>query len=103
MCSINPDYEPEIYQVKHYSGTQIDCYFTNGDVRRYDIASAMARGGVFSPLADISILKASLTVYNGCLAFDLKGTRDPFEIIDFCSDTVYEKGVSVVGQNLDAA
>ena len=45
MCSINPDYEPEIYQVKHYRGTQIGCYFTNGDVRRYDIASAIARGG----------------------------------------------------------
>ena len=103
MCAINPDYEPEVYQVVHYSGTQIDCYFTNGDVRRYDIAPAIARGGVFAPLADVSTLKASLTVFNGCLAFDLKGTRDPFEIIDFCSDTVYENGVSVVGRTIDAA
>ena len=103
MCSINPDYEPEIYQVKHYSGTQIDCYFTNGDVRRYDIASAIARGGVFSPLADISILKASLTVYNGCLTLEKKKKKEKYEIIDYCSDKDYEKGVSVVGQNLDAA
>jgi len=96
MCECNPDYDPEIYMVKHYSGPLIDCFFTNGDVRRYDITPAVRRGGVFAPLADEDVVKRSLIVYKGCLAFDLKGDLDPFEIIDFCSDTVYEMSVSIL-------
>jgi len=96
MCELNPDYDPEIYMVEHHAGTLIDCYFTDGDIRRYDIASAVARGGVFAPLADESIVKKSLTVYNGTLAFDLKGDADPYEIIDFCPDTVYENSMSIL-------
>ena len=96
MCPRNPDYEPEVYMAVHYAGTKVDCYFTNGDIRRYDIAPAVARGGTFEPLADVEVLKKALTVFNGCLAFDLKGDRDPYSIIDFCSETVYESGESVL-------
>ena len=96
MCARNPDYEPEIYMVSHYRGMKVDCYFTNGDIRRYDITPAVRRGGCYAPLANVKILKNALTVYEGTLAFDLTGKRDPYEIIDFCVDTVYEKGVSIV-------
>lgn len=96
MCQRNPDYDPEICMVEYHKGTEIDCHFTNGDVRRYDIAPAIALGGVYAPLADQEVIKNSLTVFNGCLAFDLKGDRDPYEIVDFCAETVYEKGVSIV-------
>ena len=96
MCQRNPDYEPEVYMAVHYAGTKVDCYFTNGDIRRYDIAPAIARGGVYAPLADVEVLKNALTVFNGCLAFDLKGDRDPYSIVDFCSETVYEDGESVL-------
>ena len=96
MCALNPEYAPEIYMAVHHAGPLVDCYFTNGDVRRYDISPAVQRGGVFAPLADEETVKRSLTVYKGCLAFDLTGSRDPFEIIDFCPDTVYEKSVSIL-------
>jgi len=96
MCAKNPDYIPEVYMVAHYKGPLVDCYFTNGDVRRYDITPAVERGGVYAPLADENVIRKTLTVYKGCLAFDLKGSRDPFEIVDFCSETVYEKGESIV-------
>ena len=96
MCQRNPDYEPEVYMAVHHEGTLIDCFFTNGDVRRYDIAPAIVRGGVFATLSDIEVLKNSLTVFNGGLAFDIKGDRDPYSIIDFCSETVYEKGESIL-------
>jgi len=96
MCVRNPDYDPEIYMVEHHAGQLIDCYFTNGDVRRYDISPAVRRGGVYSPLADEDIVKRTLMVYKGCLAFDIKGTLDPFEIVDFCPDTVYEKSESIL-------
>ena len=96
MCQRNPDYEPEVYMAVHHSGTKVDCYFTNGDIRRYDVARAISRGGVFAPLADVEVLKRSLTVFNGCLAFDFEGDRDPYSIVDFCAETVYEKGESVL-------
>ena len=96
MCMPNSDYTPEVYMAVHHAGLEVDCYFTNGEVRRYDISRAVARGGVFAPLADEETVKRAVTVYNGCLAFDLTGKRDPYEIIDFCSETVYEKGVSVL-------
>ena len=56
----------------------------------------MKRGGCYAPLANVKVLKKALAVYEGTLAFDLTSKRDPCEIIDFCVDTVYEKGVSIV-------
>ena len=67
-------------------------YFTNGDIRRYDISPAVRRGGCYAPLANVKVLKNALTVYEGTLAFDLTGKRDSCEIIHFCVDTVYENG-----------
>ena len=52
MCALNPDYDPEIYMAVHHAGPLVDCYFTHGDVRGYDISPAVQRGGVFAPLAD---------------------------------------------------
>ena len=62
-----------------------DCYFTNGDIRRYDISPAVRRGGCYAPLANVKVLKNALTVYEGTLAFDLTGKRDSCEIIHFCA------------------
>ena len=39
MCARTPDYEPEIYMASHYRGMKVDCYFTNGDICRYDIST----------------------------------------------------------------
>ena len=96
MCKKNPDYEPEIYQVAHYKGPLVDCWFTNGDVRRYDLSKWIAKGGCFAPLSSPKVMKQTITVYEGTLAFDLKGNRDPFEILDFEPQTVYDMGKSLI-------
>ena len=89
---MSEEYIPEIYMIRLAGGKLVDCYFTNGAARRYDVAHAIALGGVFAPLQDQAVFERSAIVMDGVLAFDLSGKRDPFDVVDICADVVYEDG-----------
>ncbi len=76
-------------------GKQVDCYFTNGSVRRYDVNRAIRLGGVFEPLKSQQVFEKSLVVLDGVLSFDIAGTRDPYKMVDVCADVIYSEGVPV--------
>lgn len=57
-------------------------YFTNGDVRKFDVSPLLDQG-VFSQLKDISIFKQAHVTY---------GTVEWPGEIDICPDTLYEDG-----------
>ena len=57
-------------------------YFNDGSVRRADIKPIIAKGGIFTPLADERFFRERLTVINGAVAWDVTGTRDATQCID---------------------
>ena len=57
-------------------------YFNDGSVRRADIKPIIAKGGIFTPLADERFFRERLTVMNGAVAWDVTGTRDVRQCID---------------------
>ena len=76
-------------------GKKVDCYFTNGEVKRYDVSRAIRLGGVFAPLKNQKVFKRAVMVMDGVLSFDISGKRDPYDMVDICADVVYADGVSV--------
>ncbi len=90
---MNDEYIPQIFMVSPAGGKKVDCYFTNGAVRRYDVNRAIRLGGVFAPLKNQRVFERSLTVMDGVLSFDISGRRDPYDMIDICADVVYTDGV----------
>jgi len=89
---MSDEYVPQIFMVALAGGKKVDCTFTNGAVRRYDVSRAIRLGGVFAPLRDQKLFERSVTVLDGVLAFDLKGDRDPYSVVDICADVVYQDG-----------
>ena len=92
---MSEEYIPQIYMVAPAGGKKVDCYFTNGSVKRYDVGRAIRLGGVFEPLKSQRVFEKSLTVVDGVLSFDIAGARDPYNMVDICADVVYAEGVPV--------
>ena len=92
---MSDEYIPQIYMAAPAGGKKVDCYFTNGAVRRYDVNRAIRLGGVFAPLKNQRVFERSLTVMDGVLSFDISGKRDPYDMVDICADVVYADGVKV--------
>ena len=92
---MSDDYIPKIYMAAPAGGKKVDCYFTNGAVRRYDVNQAIRMGGVFAPLKNQALFERSLMVMDGVLAFDVTGKRDPYDMVDICADVIYADGVAV--------
>lgn len=93
---MSEEYIPQIYMAALAGDKNVDCYFTNGAVKRYDVAQAIDLGGVFAPLADQQVFESSMLVYDGVLCFDIAGTRDPYEMVDICADVIYAEGIDIV-------
>jgi len=93
---MSEEYIPQIYMVALAGGKKVDCYFTNGAVRRFDVSAAIRLGGVFAPLKNQKVFERAVMVIDGVLAFDIKGNRDPYEIVDICADVVYTEGKEVL-------
>ena len=89
----------EICMVKPATGRKVDCYFTTGHVRRFDMAPLLRPdcGHVFQPLRDRKTFLAAMTVMNGTLAFDVAGRRDERTCVDIDADTIFEDGTPVGG------
>lgn len=87
----------EICMVKPASGRKVDCYFTTGHVRRFDMSSLLKPncGPVFKPLRDRKTFLATMTVINGTLAFDVAGNRNEYKCVDIDPETIFEEGKPV--------
>ena len=92
---MSEEYRPQIFMAALAGGKKVDCYFTNGAVRRYDVNRAIRLGGVFAPLRNQKVFERAVTVMDGVLSFDLSGRRDPYDMVDICADVVYADGMAV--------
>lgn len=93
---MSEEYVPQIYMAVPVGGKVVDCHFTNGAVRRYDVNRAIRMGGVFAPLRNQQTFERSICVQDGVLAFDVSGRRDPYDMVDICADVVYADGEEIV-------
>ena len=86
-----------ICMVKPATGRKVDCYFTTGHVRRFDMAPFLGKGcgSVFRPLRDRATFLRTMTVMNGTLAFDIAGNRDDTKCVDIAPETIFEEGKEV--------
>ena len=87
----------DICMVKPASGRKIDCYFTTGEVKRFDMAPFLKPdcGAVFMPLRDRKTFLATMTVMNGTLAFDVAGGRNDRKCVDIDPETIFQEGKTV--------
>lgn len=83
------EYFPVVVQAVAGKGRTVYAYFSDGQVKQYDMAPAIARGGVFAPLADEAFFTERLTVLNDTIAWDLSGHYDPTDCIDIDPFEVY--------------
>ena len=87
----------EICMVKPATGRKVDCYFTTGHVRRFDMSALLKSdcGPVFKPLRDRKTFLETMTVINGTLAFDVAGNRNEYKCVDIDPETIFEEGTPV--------
>lgn len=87
----------EICQVKPAKGRKVDCYFTTGHVRRFDMSALLKPncGPVFQPLRNRKTFLSTMTVMNGTLAFDVAGNRNEYKCVDIDPETIFQEGVPV--------
>lgn len=83
------EYFPVVVQAVAGPEYTVYAYFTNGEIKQYDMSPAIARGGVFAPLADRAFFVERLTVMNDTIAWDVSGNFDPRECIDIDPFEVY--------------
>ena len=81
---------PNIFQVAPQDDFTVLIYFDDGKVKLFDAQQLIRKGGIFSPLGDISFFKNRCVVLNHTLAWDTSGNFDPTECIDVCPDMIYE-------------
>ena len=82
-------YFPVVVQAVAGPDRTVYAYFSNGEIKRYDMSPAIARGGVFAPLADQTFFTERLTVLNDTIAWDTSGNHDPCQCIDIDPFEVY--------------
>lgn len=83
------EYFPVVVQAVAGPGRTVYAYFSDGQVKHFDMASMIARGGVFAPLVDEAFFAERLTVMNDTVAWDVSGRHDPRECIDIDPFEVY--------------
>ena len=79
---------PKIVQVIPTDDYKVYVYFEDGKIVCYDISPFLDKE-VFKELKDKKVFKESCTIMNHTLAFDISGTRDPYNCIDIDPDTLY--------------
>ena len=87
----------DICMVKPATGCKVDCYFTTGHVKRFDMAHLLGPdcGPVFRPLRNRKTFLSTMAVMNGTLAFDVAGGRNERKCVDIDPETIFEEGVTV--------
>ena len=87
----------DICMVKPATGRKIDCYFTTGHVKRFDMSRLLKPncGPVFRPLRDRNTFLSTMTVMNSTLAFDIAGNRDDRQCVDIDPETIFAEGKTI--------
>ena len=83
------EYYPVVVQAVAGPERTVYAYFSNGQIKQYDMSPYIARGGVFAPLADADFFVQRLTVLNDTVAWDVSGHYDPKSCIDIDPFEVY--------------
>lgn len=83
------EYYPVVVQAVAGPGKTVYAYFSDGQIKQYDMAPAIERGGVFAPLKDADFFVQKLTVLNDTVAWDVSGHFDPRSCIDIDPFEVY--------------
>ena len=83
-------YFPVVVQAVAGPDRTVYAYFSDGQIKQYDMAPAIKRGGVFAALADDAFFSERLTVMNDTIAWDTSGCYDPAKCIDIDPFEVYE-------------
>ena len=83
------EYYPVVVQAVAGPGKTVYAYFSDGQIKQYDMSPAIARGGVFARLADDDFFRNRLTVLNDTVAWDVSGNYDPRSCIDIDPFEVY--------------
>ena len=73
---------PAVVQTVPGDDFTVYAYCNDRAVRLVDIKPLIAKGGVFSPLADQNFFRSRLTVLNDTVAWDMSGTRDETACVD---------------------
>lgn len=87
----------DICMVRSAGGGKVDCYFSTGHVRRFDMQPLLGEscGPVFRPLRDEKVFHKSMTVMNGTLAFDVAGNRDAAKCVDIDPMVIFDEGETI--------
>ncbi len=83
------EYYPIVVQAVPGPEYTVYAFFSDGKITKYDMKSAIARGGVFAPLADEAFFSERLTVMNDTIAWDVSGCYDARRCIDVDPFEVY--------------
>lgn len=75
------DFIPDVVQATAGDDFTVYAYLNDGTVRLVDIKPFIERGNLFEKLKDRDFFE-SVTVMNNTVAWDLSGTRDPYNCID---------------------
>jgi len=85
----------KVVQVRANSDFTVTVYFSEGEIRRFDVKPLIARGGVFLKISKIEDFMAKCTVMNDTLAWDLSGERDDTTCIDLDPTSVFHEGIAL--------
>lgn len=84
---------PKLFQVIPTDDFKVYLYYDNGEIKLYDCNWVLNRDGIFKKIHQVEEFKRLCTIMNGTLAFDISETRDPYNCIDICPDTIYDESV----------
>lgn len=90
----DPRYFPEVVQVIPTAEYHVPAYFDDGSIHEFD-AQPLLEKGVFAPLQDEERFRATITVMNGTLAWDLHGNRDETACLDVDPLLIYRESPEV--------
>ena len=80
---------PAVVQAVPGDDFTVYAYCNDGAVRLVDVKPLIAKGGVFSPLADLDFFCGRLTILNDTVAWDMTGDRDPTACVDLDPEQIF--------------
>lgn len=83
------DMIPCIVQAVAGDDFTVYAYCIDGAVRLVDVKPLLAKGGVFSQIADPCFFRERLTVLNDTVAWDMTGDRDETACVDLDPFEIY--------------
>lgn len=80
---------PAVLQAVPGDDFTVYAYCNDGAVRLVDVKPLIAKGGVFSPLAERDFFCNRLTILNDTVAWDMTGDRNTTACVDLDADQIF--------------